>query len=151
MIIVGLTVVCALVIVTVGYVCYKRWVCSMSSSFCGWMCLNVRSMDSIGMEPLLDVSECNKAPALPDKRGSTLLRGTLHRQSLGVEAPLMAQAQQAPLPPPLRSNNSSLNNATIRINQPQTVNLIWSAWPFCEKKNYIASLQCVQFIYCSLP
>ncbi|ELU14265.1 hypothetical protein CAPTEDRAFT_224986 [Capitella teleta] len=97
MTIVGLTVVLALVIVTVGYVCYKR------------------SMENIGMEPLLDVSEYNKAPALPTKRGSTLLRGTLHRQSLAAEAPV---------PPPLRNNPQDLNNATIRLNHPQTVNLL---------------------------
>ncbi|ELU14264.1 hypothetical protein CAPTEDRAFT_224985 [Capitella teleta] len=97
MTIVGLTVVLALVIVTVGYVCYKR------------------SMENIGMEPLLDVSEYNKAPALPTKRGSTLLRGTLHRQSMAAEAPV---------PPPLRTNPQDLNNATIRLNHPQTVNLL---------------------------
>ncbi|ELU12090.1 hypothetical protein CAPTEDRAFT_227122 [Capitella teleta] len=97
MTIVGLTVVLALVIVTVGYVCYKR------------------SMESIGMEPLLDVAEYNKAPALPTKRGSTLLRGTLHRQSMAAEAPV---------PPPLRTNPQDLNNATIRLNHAQTVNLL---------------------------
>ncbi|ELU12092.1 hypothetical protein CAPTEDRAFT_227124 [Capitella teleta] len=97
MTIVGLTVVLALVIVTVGYVCYKR------------------SMESIGMEPLLDVAEYNKAPALPTKRGSTLLRGTLHRQSMAAEAPV---------PPPLRTNPQDLNNATIKLNHPQTVNLL---------------------------
>ncbi|ELU12091.1 hypothetical protein CAPTEDRAFT_227123 [Capitella teleta] len=97
MTIVGLTVVLALVIVTAGYVCYKR------------------SMESIGMEPLLDVAEYNKAPALPTKRGSTLLRGTLHRQSMTAEAPV---------PPPLRTNPQNLNNATIRLNHAQTVNLL---------------------------
>ena len=75
------------------------------------------------MEPLLEVSDCNNPPALPTKRGSTLLRSTLNRQSMGAEAPLM-QPQLVPVPPPLRSNNSSLNNATIRINHPQTVNLL---------------------------